>query len=147
MSPIMNKCTSSRMNKCTHGSEGLPWVQEWHGSEGLPWVQEWHGSEGLPWVQEGADSSGSLALLATQTMGTNSHSLILALSPDPGTHQPVEWTHRMHEIYLFLKFHKGAGEMAQWLSTDCSSRAGVAHTFNPSTWEAEAGGFLSSRPA
>jgi major histocompatibility complex class I len=22
----------------------------------------------------------------------------------------------------------------------------VAHTFNPSTWEAEAGGFLSSRP-
>ena len=24
---------------------------------------------------------------------------------------------------------------------------GVVHTFNPSTWEAEAGGFLSSRPA
>jgi major histocompatibility complex class I len=23
----------------------------------------------------------------------------------------------------------------------------VAHTFKPSTWEAEAGGFLSSRPA
>jgi hypothetical protein len=23
----------------------------------------------------------------------------------------------------------------------------VAHAFNPSTWEAEAGGFLSSRPA
>jgi major histocompatibility complex class I len=23
----------------------------------------------------------------------------------------------------------------------------VAHTFNPSIWEAEAGGFLSSRPA
>jgi hypothetical protein len=23
----------------------------------------------------------------------------------------------------------------------------VAHIFNPSTWEAEAGGFLSSRPA
>jgi hypothetical protein len=23
----------------------------------------------------------------------------------------------------------------------------VAHSFNPSTWEAEAGGFLSSRPA
>jgi hypothetical protein len=28
-----------------------------------------------------------------------------------------------------------------------SSHAVVAHTFNPSTWEAEAGGFLSSRPA
>ena len=27
------------------------------------------------------------------------------------------------------------------------SRAVVAHTFNSSTWEAEAGGFLSSRPA
>jgi hypothetical protein len=27
------------------------------------------------------------------------------------------------------------------------SRAVVAHPFNPSTWEAEAGGFLSSRPA
>jgi hypothetical protein len=26
-------------------------------------------------------------------------------------------------------------------------RAVVAHTFNPSTWEAEAGGFLSSKPA
>jgi hypothetical protein len=27
------------------------------------------------------------------------------------------------------------------------SPAVVAHAFNPSTWEAEAGGFLSSRPA
>jgi hypothetical protein len=27
------------------------------------------------------------------------------------------------------------------------SQAVVAHAFNPSTWEAEAGGFLSSRPA
>jgi hypothetical protein len=27
------------------------------------------------------------------------------------------------------------------------SRVVVAHAFNPSTWEAEAGGFLSSRPA
>jgi hypothetical protein len=26
-------------------------------------------------------------------------------------------------------------------------RSVVAHAFNPSTWEAEAGGFLSSRPA
>jgi hypothetical protein len=26
-------------------------------------------------------------------------------------------------------------------------RAVVVHTFNPSTWETEAGGFLSSRPA
>jgi hypothetical protein len=27
------------------------------------------------------------------------------------------------------------------------SQAVMAHTCNPSTWEAEAGGFLSSRPA
>jgi hypothetical protein len=27
------------------------------------------------------------------------------------------------------------------------SRAVVAHAFDPSSWEAEAGGFLSSRPA
>jgi hypothetical protein len=27
------------------------------------------------------------------------------------------------------------------------SRAVVAHAFDPSTWEAEAGGFLSLRPA
>jgi hypothetical protein len=29
----------------------------------------------------------------------------------------------------------------------CVCRAVVAHAFNPSTWEAEAGGFLSSRSA
>jgi hypothetical protein len=29
----------------------------------------------------------------------------------------------------------------------CCEPGVVVHTFNPSTWEAEAGGFLSSRPA
>jgi hypothetical protein len=29
----------------------------------------------------------------------------------------------------------------------CSPAGVVAHAFNPSTWEAEAGGFLSLRPA
>jgi hypothetical protein len=33
------------------------------------------------------------------------------------------------------------------LSLKDSGWAVVAHTFNPSTWEVEAGGFLSSRPA
>jgi hypothetical protein len=34
------------------------------------------------------------------------------------------------------------------LSTKSHGQPGVvAHTFNPSTWEVEAGGFLSSRPA
>jgi hypothetical protein len=38
----------------------------------------------------------------------------------------------------------GSSEITQKL---CSKPAVVVHTFNPSTWEAEAGGFLSSRPA
>jgi hypothetical protein len=29
----------------------------------------------------------------------------------------------------------------------CGKPGMMAHSFNPSTWEAEAGGFLSSRPA
>jgi major histocompatibility complex class I len=33
------------------------------------------------------------------------------------------------------------------LGAHTGSRAVVAHAFNPSTWKAEAGGFLSSRPA
>jgi hypothetical protein len=33
------------------------------------------------------------------------------------------------------------------VNKDAYSQAVVVHTFNPSTWEAEAGGFLSSRPA
>ena len=33
------------------------------------------------------------------------------------------------------------------LKKDLFSRVVVAHAFNPSTWEAEEGGFLSSRPA
>jgi hypothetical protein len=37
--------------------------------------------------------------------------------------------------------------MKRTFKTFVYSRAVVAHTFNPSTWEAEAGGFLSSRPA
>jgi hypothetical protein len=34
-----------------------------------------------------------------------------------------------------------------WIQNYRWSRAVVAHTFNPSTWEEEAGGFLNSRPA
>jgi hypothetical protein len=40
--------------------------------------------------------------------------------------------------------------MNKWIKLDLrivSSRAVVAHAFNPSNWEAEAGEFLSSRPA
>jgi hypothetical protein len=34
-----------------------------------------------------------------------------------------------------------------FLRKQSKSQAVVVHAFNPSTWEAEAGGFLSSRPA
>ena len=38
--------------------------------------------------------------------------------------------------------------MAEGLHKEYKSQLGVvAHAFNPSTWEAEAGGFLNSRPA
>jgi hypothetical protein len=38
--------------------------------------------------------------------------------------------------------------MLIWGSQDWHPKPGVvAHAFNPSTWEAEAGEFLSSRPA
>jgi hypothetical protein len=39
---------------------------------------------------------------------------------------------------LRLKMHRGKDKIGQ---------AVLAHAFNPRTWEAEAGGFLSSRPA
>jgi hypothetical protein len=45
--------------------------------------------------------------------------------------------------------HDGRRELiSAKLSYDLHTcHAMVAHAFNPSTWEAEAGGFLSSRPA
>jgi major histocompatibility complex class I len=36
--------------------------------------------------------------------------------------------------------------MARWVKVLATMQGVVAHAFNPSTWEAEAGGFLSSRP-
>jgi hypothetical protein len=33
------------------------------------------------------------------------------------------------------------------VKNQCSKMGVVAHAFNPNTWEAEAGGFLRSRPA
>jgi hypothetical protein len=48
---------------------------------------------------------------------------------------------------LNREFLTEESQMARKFLKKCSSRAVVAHTFNPSTWEAEAGRFLSSRPA
>jgi hypothetical protein len=46
---------------------------------------------------------------------------------------------------LLYAYHIGKVQF-RYLKID-SRQAVVAHAFNPSTWEAEAGGFLSSRPA
>jgi major histocompatibility complex class I len=43
---------------------------------------------------------------------------------------------------------EGSGVQRSLLPTKQVQGPGmVAHAFNPNTWEAEAGGFLSSRPA
>jgi major histocompatibility complex class I len=52
----------------------------------------------------------------------------------------------LRKITINKKIWRGAGEMAQQLRA-LTGRVVVAHPFNPSTQEAEAGGFLSSRPA
>jgi major histocompatibility complex class I len=44
------------------------------------------------------------------------------------------------------KFGREVGKIAQQLKVLVVLGV-VAHAFNPNTWEAEAGGFLSSRPA
>jgi hypothetical protein len=54
--------------------------------------------------------------------------------------------HRANYYYILIvsniKIHL---YITGWIKE--KSRAVVAYTFNPSTWEAEAGRFLSSRPA
>jgi hypothetical protein len=54
---------------------------------------------------------------------------------------------RGHKWETLRSCNLGSREMAQWLRALIAEPGVVAHTFNPSTWEAEAGGFLSSRPA
>ena len=59
--------------------------------------------------------------------------------------------------YLGSQFHNKRYKLTDWMCkqnpTFCFiqeillSRAVVAHAFNPSTWEAEAGGVLTLRPA
>jgi hypothetical protein len=62
---------------------------------------------------------------------------LAAPSEDPGS---VPRTH------MALVCHSiSRGSIA--IKDACGGRAVVAHAFNPSTWEAEAGGFLSSSPA
>jgi hypothetical protein len=75
------------------------------------------------------------------------------------THQCIkakpQYSHYSHAnskwplfVVVFL-FHKPNNlGMLENMHLKYKSELGVvAHAFNPSTWEAEAGGFLSSRPA
>jgi hypothetical protein len=56
------------------------------------------------------------------------------------------WYHYpLSPIYTFYKHHVSTDE--SYLIKYHMSQAVVAHAFNPSTWEAEAGRFLSSSPA
>jgi hypothetical protein len=52
----------------------------------------------------------------------------------------------LQDIVTFFNICSHGLSKANFKSTNVS-RAVVAHAFNPSTWEAEAGRFLSSRPA
>jgi hypothetical protein len=61
----------------------------------------------------------------------------MLLSEDTGYQTKISGLHR--ETLFRKKKTKTRTNKKSW--------AVVAHTFNPSTWEAEAGGFLSSRPA
>jgi hypothetical protein len=49
-------------------------------------------------------------------------------------------------LHIIIKKEKKRKEKKR-KEKESSSRAVVAHAFDPSTWEAEAGRFLSSRPA
>jgi hypothetical protein len=49
----------------------------------------------------------------------------------------AHWTHLLRVVMFVLLMYKNP----------CFSRVVVAHAFDSSTWEAEAGGFLSLRPA
>jgi hypothetical protein len=54
----------------------------------------------------------------------------------------------MYQVFYFWQYFKTVLVVDIFLlKTSTSCQAVVAHTFNLSTWEAEAGGFLSSRSA
>jgi hypothetical protein len=58
---------------------------------------------------------------------------------EPRCSSPEEWIQKMWYIYTM-----------EYYSAIKNNELGpvvVVHAFNPSTWEAEAGGFLSLRPA
>jgi hypothetical protein len=66
--------------------------------------------------------------------------------------QPVVLHFNVSEIRLqfsdiHLPFLEAKAILVSHQRIKRKSQAVVAHAFNPSTWEAEAGGFLSSRPA
>ena len=53
----------------------------------------------------------------------------------------------MHVYPIYYTYHTYNTHHTYINTNILTSRAAVAHTFNPSTWEAEVGRFLSLRPA
>jgi hypothetical protein len=61
---------------------------------------------------------------------------ILSVKSGFGRHQACSWY-----TYIHTGIHRYIKNVFSWVVV------AAAHAFNPSTWEAEAGRFLSSRPA
>jgi hypothetical protein len=59
----------------------------------------------------------------------------------------VDFVNCRRETYAKYGWYHSTGWTPRLYKKDKTSRAVVAHTFNPSTWEAEASGYLSLRPA
>ena len=92
-----------------------------------------------------ASASQVLGLKACATTTQLEHPLLkcvlrLMIQLARGTEKTINWTS------LKLRM-MGQREGSEVKSTGYAGRAVVAHALNPSTREAEAGGFLSSRPA
>ena len=49
-------------------------------------------------------------------------------------------------VVIATQVAEPGGAKVEGQAGEILSQKVVAHTFNPSTWEAEAGGFLNSRP-
>jgi hypothetical protein len=60
------------------------------------------------------------------------------------------WSHSLCRLLTLMNIVVvllPVSSIVTWCLSYCSEPGMVVHAFNPSTWEAEAGGFLSSRPA
>jgi hypothetical protein len=82
-----------------------------------------------------------------RTQGLQRHHVFLTAEPFlPRPWYPILNLAKTMACYIYAAAGMDTNKKANNLSKQ-PSRAVATHAFNPSTWEAEAGGFLSSRPA